>query len=91
MAKLREEDEILKKKIKLRLSQLREELGESKSNVSKSIEVDRQNFQPWENLKSDRGITIYSLNRICEALGTTLKDFFDDELFHDVHSDSTNL
>lgn len=81
MAKLREEDEILKKKIKQRLFQLREELGDSKSDVSKTIDVDRQNFQPWENLKSDRGITIYSINRICKALGITLKEFFDDELF----------
>ena len=81
MAKLREEDEILKKKIKLRLIQLREDLGDSKSDISKSIEVDRQNFQPWENLKSDRGITIYSLNRICKAFGISLKEFFDDDLF----------
>ncbi|MCG2419383.1 XRE family transcriptional regulator [Aequorivita sp. F47161] len=81
MAKLREEDEKLKKKIKQRLFLLREKLGDSKSDVSKNIDVDRQNFQPWENLKSDRGITIYSLNRICKALGITLKEFFDDELF----------
>lgn len=81
MAKLREEDELLKKKIKLRLIQLREDLGDSKSDISKSIEVDRQNFQPWENLKSDRGITIYSLNRICKAFGISLKEFFDDDLF----------
>ena len=81
MAKLREEDEVLKRNIKQRLFQLRAKLGESKSDISKNIEVDRQNFQPWENLKSDRGITIYSLNRICKAFGITLKDFFDDELF----------
>ncbi len=81
MAKLREEDEVLKRNIKQRLFQLRAKLGESKSDISKNIEVDRQNFQPWENLKSDRGITIYSLNRICKALGISLKDFFDDELF----------
>ncbi|SFN37466.1 helix-turn-helix domain-containing protein [Salegentibacter flavus] len=81
MAKLREEDEILKQKIKLRLLGLREKQGDSKSGISKNIDVDRQNFQPWENLKSKRGITIYSLNRICKALGITLKEFFDDELF----------
>ena len=82
MAKLRKEDEILKNKIKLRLVQLREKQGESKSTFSKSIEVDRQNFQSWENLDSNRGITIYSLNRICKVLGITLKDFFDNDLFH---------
>ncbi|TDN80370.1 hypothetical protein DET49_13211 [Salegentibacter sp. 24] len=81
MAKLREEDEILKQKIKLRLLGLREKQGDSKSGISKNIDVDRQNFQPWENIKSKRGITIYSLNRICKALGITLKEFFDDELF----------
>lgn len=81
MAKLREEDEIFKKKIKQRLFQLRAKIGDSKSDISKSIDVDRQNFQPWENLKSDRGITIYSLNRICKALGISLKEFFDDDLF----------
>ncbi|MEO2061206.1 MAG: helix-turn-helix transcriptional regulator [Mesonia sp.] len=81
MAKLRKEDEILKTKIKERLSKLRNELGDSKSDLSKNIDIDRQNFQPWENLKSNRGISIYSLNRICNALGITLKEFFDDELF----------
>lgn len=81
MAKLRKEDEILKAKIKERLSKIRNELGDSKSDISKNIDIDRQNFQPWENLKSNRGISIYSLNRICIALGISLKDFFDDELF----------
>lgn len=81
MAKLRKEDEILKVKIKERLSKIRNELGDSKSDISKNIDIDRQNFQPWENLKSNRGISIYSLNRICIALGISLKDFFDDELF----------
>ena len=81
MAKLREEDEILKQKIKLRLVQLREMQGDSKSSISKNIDVDRQNFQPWENFKSNRGINIYSLNRICKAFGITLKEFFDDDLF----------
>lgn len=81
MAKLRDEDEILKRKIKQRLFELREKLGNSKSDVSKSIVDDIQNFQPWENLKSDRGITIYSLNRICKALGISLQEFFDDDLF----------
>ena len=81
MAKLRKEDEILKKKIKQRLFNLRVELGDTKSDISKNIDVDRQNFQPWENLKSNRGITIYSLSRICKALGISLKEFFDDEIF----------
>lgn len=79
MGKLRKEDIILRQKIKLRLKQLRGE--ESKSSLSKEIDVDRQNFQPWEEIGSDRGMTIYSINRVCKSLGITLKEFFDDEIF----------
>ena len=81
MAQLRKEDKILRDKVKLRLRKLRNEQEESKTDVSKRIEVDRQNFQPWENLDSERGMSIYSINRVCEALGITLKEFFDDEIF----------
>lgn len=83
MAKLRAEDEILKKKIKLRLAKLRNELGETKNKFSQSVDVERQNFQPWENLDNKRGISIYSLNRICKGLNISLKDFFDDPMFYE--------
>ena len=38
-------------------------------------------------------ITLTTLLHICEGSGITLKDFFDDELFHDVSSedDETNM
>ena len=81
MAQLRIEDKVLRDKIKLRLKRLRNEQEKSKTDVSKRVEVDRQNFQPWENLDSERGMTIYSINRVCKALGITLHDFFNDEIF----------
>ncbi len=81
MGKLRKEDIILRKKIKLRLKQLRGK--ESKSGLAKEIDIDRQNFQPWEEVGSERGMTIYSISRVCKSMGITLKEFFDDEIFRE--------
>lgn len=83
MAKLRPEDIILREKIKQRLASLREDKGGSKSDLSKNIDIDRQNFQPWEKKDADRGISIYSLNRVCKALGISLSDFFNDPIFEE--------
>lgn len=81
MATLRKEDEILRDKIKLRLKELRELYGKSKAGVSQNVDIDRQNFQAWEKLNTNRGMSIYSINRVCHALDITLKDFFDSPIF----------
>ncbi|MGQ2983114.1 helix-turn-helix domain-containing protein [Flavobacterium sp.] len=81
MATLREEDEILRDKIRLRLIELREIHEQNKSALAKNIEVDRQNLQAWEKPNTNRGMTIYSINRVCASLGITIKDFFDSPHF----------
>ena len=81
MGNLRPEHIILRDQIKLRLKELREESSQNKSNLSKDVEIDRQNFQAWEKLEVGRGMSIYSIRRVCKALGITLKDFFDSAIF----------
>lgn len=81
MGNLRPEDIILRDQIKLRLKELREEASQNKSNLSKDVEIDRQNFQAWEKLNIERGMSIYSINRVCKAFKITLKDFFDSDIF----------
>lgn len=81
MGKLRQEDIILRERIKLRLTELREKASQNKSNLSKDVEIDRQNFQAWEKLNIERGMSIYSISRVCKVFGITLKDFFDSDIF----------
>jgi len=81
MASLRKEDIILRDKIKQRLINLREQAGKKPAKLSQNVDVDRQNFQYWEKLDGSRGISIYSLARICSALNISLSDFFNDEIF----------
>ncbi|UFH34707.1 helix-turn-helix transcriptional regulator [Flavobacterium acetivorans] len=81
MAQLRKEDIILREKIKLRLTELREKHGQNKTELSSKVEVDRQNFQAWEKHDIKRGPTIYSINRISKAFGISLKEFFDSDIF----------
>ncbi|CAM3474851.1 helix-turn-helix transcriptional regulator [Flavobacterium chungbukense] len=81
MGKLRAEDIILRDQIKKRLKELREKASQNKSGLANDIEVDRQNFHAWEKLDITRGISIYSIGRICTAFGITLKDFFDSDIF----------
>lgn len=88
MGNLRAEDIILRDQIKLRLKELREKSSQNKSNLSKDIEIDRQNFQSWEKLEIGRGMTIYSISRVCKALGITLKDFFDSDIFDNTKKDA---
>lgn len=81
MGKLRPEDILLREQIKKRITELRESIGQNKSGLSDKIEVDRQNFQPWEKLNISRGPSIYSINRICKAYNISIKDFFDSAIF----------
>ncbi|WP_426482109.1 XRE family transcriptional regulator [Chryseobacterium sp. R2ACT005] len=81
MAKLSEEDKLLRIKIAKRLKKLRSESGNIQSKFATDNEMDRQLLNSWENINNDRGMTIYSINRICKIINITLKDFFDDPIF----------
>lgn len=81
MATLREEDEKLRENIKLRLIELREKYGHNKSDLSKNLDIDRQNFQAWEKQSANRGMTIYSISRVCKSFNITLQEFFNSPLF----------
>lgn len=81
MAKLSEEDKLLRIKIAKRLKILRTELVDIQSRFASDNEMDRQLLNSWENINNDRGMTIYSINRICKIINITLKDFFDDPIF----------
>lgn len=45
--------------------------------------IDRQHINRWVNPNSNRGISIYSLNKFCKTLGISLKYFFDSPLFEE--------
>ena len=81
MPKLNEEDKILKKKIRERINQLVDVYFESQTDASKNLDIDRQNFNAWINAKSNRGPTIYSINRFCKTINISLEDFFDSPIF----------
>ncbi|MET3036085.1 helix-turn-helix transcriptional regulator [Chryseobacterium sp. NRRL B-14859] len=83
MAKLSEEDKLLRIKIAKRLKKLRTESGNIQSKFASDNEMDRQLLNSWENINNERGMTIYSINRICKIINITLKDFFDDPIFRD--------
>ncbi|MDQ1095791.1 MULTISPECIES: helix-turn-helix domain-containing protein [Chryseobacterium] len=81
MARLSEEDKVLRIQIAKRLKSLRENSGDIQAKFATENEMDRQLLNSWENTNNDRGMTIYSINRICKIINITLKDFFDDPLF----------
>lgn len=83
MAKLRDEDIELRTRIAKRLKYLRENSGDIQAKFATENEMDRQLLSSWENTNNNRGMSIYSINRICKIIGITLHEFFDDPLFKD--------
>lgn len=81
MAKLTEEDNKLKSKIKIRLNTLLAEKGWNQSAYAVESETDRQSVNRWVNDKNDRGISIYTINKFCKIIDVTLDYFFDDPIF----------
>ena len=81
MAKLTEDDIILKNAIAQRIEDLREGTGLSQSEFAKEHAIDRQAINRWEDREGDRGISIYTIKRFCSMLGISLKEFFDSPLF----------
>lgn len=81
MSKLTKDDIELRNKIIQRLINLRESTGLSQSEFAKLHDIDRQQVNRWESFESDRGVTIYTINRFCALLKITLQEFFNDPLF----------
>lgn len=76
MAELEKEDIILKNKIADRIQSLRIKTGLSQSEFAQKHDIDRQIINRWES-NNKRGITIYTINKFCNMIGISLKDFFD--------------
>lgn len=78
MAKLDKTDLLLKKKIAERIRQLREEKKGNQSDFAKQTFRDRQTVSRWE---TGRGVSIYTINKLCKEFNLSLKDFFDSRIF----------
>lgn len=83
MAKLSELDKKLRTKIILRVKELREEYENNQSKFAGELGVDKQLLNNWESLSNNRGISIYSISKICQGLNISLKDFFDSTIFEE--------
>jgi hypothetical protein len=68
----------LKKKIALRIRQLREASGKNQTQFAYHYGKDKQT---QHKLEVGRGATVYSINKFCKALGINLSEFFDSPLF----------
>lgn len=77
MGKLAKEDIVLKNKIAERIKFFREKTGLSQSEFAKKFDIDRQILNRWESENNSRGITIYTIQRFCNMVGITLREFFD--------------
>lgn len=82
MAELTEEDIKLKNKIAERIKFLRIKTGLSQTDFAKKYDIDRQIINRWESVKNKR-VTIYTVQKFCNMIGITLKEFFDSETFTD--------
>lgn len=81
MSKLNKDDIELRNKITQRLIDLRRSTGLIQSEFAKLHEIDRQQVNRWESYESERGVTIYTIQRFCTLTKITLQEFFDDPLF----------
>lgn len=81
MSKLSKDDIELRNMITQRLINLRKSTGLSQSEFAKLHEIDRQQVNRWESFESERGVTIYTIQKFCTLVKITLQEFFDDPLF----------
>ncbi|WP_417237286.1 helix-turn-helix domain-containing protein [Bizionia paragorgiae] len=91
MSKFTEENIIFANKIADRVKSLRIKYGgKRQSDFVKKYNVEKQEISRWEshvkrNEKTGnitgRGITIYTINKFCNLINISLKEFFDDDLF----------
>lgn len=83
MAKLTDLDKALRAKIILRVKELRKQYEDNQSKFAGELGLDKQLLNSWESVSNNRGISIYSLNKICKGLNISLKDFFDSPIFNE--------
>ena len=79
MGKLTNEDILLKNKIAERIKFLRLRTGLSQSEFAQKFDIDRQILNRWESQNNSRGVTIYTIQKFCNMVGITLREFFDFE------------
>lgn len=70
----------VKEKIGQRIKELREAQGMSQKELSYSADLDRSYIASVEN--GQRNISIVNIEKVANALGVTLKDFFNDDEFN---------
>ena len=69
----------IRMRVGLRIKQLRAGTNMTQDQLAYSIDLSRSYLAEVETGK--RNISAVNLERICEGLGVTLKEFFSDELF----------
>jgi len=91
MAELTQSQIILANKVAQRIKDLRvKNCGPVQMDFVKKYNIEKQLISRWESpIKIDslsgqrrgRGVSLYTIETFCEAIGITLKEFFDDSLF----------
>ena len=71
----------VKQKIGQRIKDLREKAEMSQKDLAYTADLDRSYIASVEN--GQRNVSIVNIEKITIALGTSLKDFFNDEKFYD--------
>lgn len=81
MSKLSKEYIKFRNAVTQRFINLRVESGFSQSEFAKIHELDRQQVNRWENFKSERGVSIYTIRKFCILLDVSISEFFNDPVF----------
>tara|TARA_R100000988_G_C3912463_1_gene122731 strand:+ start:231 stop:509 length:279 start_codon:yes stop_codon:yes gene_type:complete len=91
MSGLSDKDIIIANKIADRIKALRiQDTGLRQIDFVEKYNIEKQEISRWENpVTKDlvtgkikgRGVTVYTINRFCNLIGISLKEFFDDKLF----------
>jgi len=71
----------VKLKIGRRIKELRDKSNLSQKDLAYSSDLDRSYIASVEN--GQRNISIVNIEKIASALGVSLKEFFDNDLFYD--------
>lgn len=72
---------MIRKKVGLRLKELRTQLGLSQEKFALEIKLDRTYIASVE--KGNRNVSIVNLEKIWKGLNVTPKEFFDSKLFEE--------
>ncbi len=75
---LDKEDLLLKKRIALRIKELRKLSGKKQTEFAYDLGIDKQSLN---RLEGGRGATIYTISKFCKALDISLSNFFDSQIF----------